>query len=85
MTWYLATWTPDGECCRFASIDAIVRYIIDYDLLIQDATFIVIKPNGEWRDCGLLIDCALEEERLARGYDAEHEAWAGSPEWTGRI
>jgi hypothetical protein len=85
VSWYLATWSDDGECCRFASIDAIVRYIMDYDLPIQDATFIVVKPNGEWRDCGLLVDAALEEERLALGYEADHEAYVSSFEKTGRI
>jgi hypothetical protein len=84
MTWYLATWTPDGECCRFASIDAIVRYIMDYDLPIVQATFIAVKPDGQWRDCGLLVDAALEEERLAAGYDREHAEWASSAQRTGR-
>jgi hypothetical protein len=85
MTWYFATWDETGDSQRFASIDAIVRFIMDYDVSIGNATFIAVKPNGEWRDCGLLIDAALEEERLALGYEAEHEAWLGSAEATGRI
>ena len=84
MTWYFATWTDDGESQRFPSIDAIVRYIMDYDLPIVQATFIAVKPNGEWRDCGLLVDAALEEERLAAGYDRDHAEWASSAQRTGR-
>ena len=59
MTWYFATWDETGESQRFASIDAIVRFIMDYDLMIGNATFIAVKPDGQWRDCGLLIDAAL--------------------------
>ena len=84
MTWYLATWGEMGDSQRFASIDAIVRYIMDYDLSIVQATFIAVKPNGEWRDCGLLVDAALEEERLAAGYDRDHAEWASSAQRSGR-
>jgi hypothetical protein len=82
--WYFATWDETGDSQRFASIDAIVRHIMDYDLSIVQATFIVVKPNGEWRDCGLLVDAALEEERLAAGYDREHAEWASSAQRSGR-
>jgi hypothetical protein len=82
--WYFATWDETGDSKRFASIDAIVRHIMDYDLPILQATFIVVKPNGEWRDCGLLVDAALEEERLAAGYDREPAEWASSAQRTGR-
>lgn len=84
MTWYYATWTEDGEGQRFASIDAIVRYILDYDLDILNSTFIAVKPDGQWRDCGLLVDAALEEERLAASYDRAHAEWASSAQRTGR-
>ena len=84
MTWYFATWDGTGESIRFASIDAIVRYIMDYDLPIVQATFIAVKPDGQWRDCGLLVDAALEEERLAAGYDRAHAEWASSAQRTGR-
>jgi hypothetical protein len=84
MTWYFATWDETGESIRFSSIDAIVRYIMDYDLSILQATFIAVKPDGQWRDCGLLVDAALEEERLAAGYDREHADWASSAQRTGR-
>jgi hypothetical protein len=84
VTWYFATWDDTGDSIRFSSIDAIVRYIMDYDLSVIQSTFIVVKPNGEWRDCGLLIDAALEEERLAAGYDREHAEWASSAQRTGR-
>ena len=84
MTGYLATWSDDGDCCRCVSIDAIVRYVMDHDLPIVQATFIAVKPNGEWRDCGLLVDAALEEERLAAGYDRAHADWASSAQRTGR-
>ena len=57
---------------------------MDYDLPIIQATFIAVKPNGEWRDCGLLVDAALEEERLAAGYDRDHAEWASSAQKTGR-
>ena len=82
--WYYATWDETGDSQRFSSIDAIVRYIMDYGLEILNATFICVKPDGQWRDCGLLIDAALEEERLAAGYDAEHVLWASSAQRTGR-
>ncbi|MGA0927535.1 MAG: hypothetical protein ACO3RW_10075 [Burkholderiaceae bacterium] len=84
MTWFFCTWGETGESQRFASLDAIVRYIMDYDLPILNATFICVKPNGEWRDCGLLVDAALEEERLAAGYDRDHASWASSAQRTGR-
>ena len=84
MTWYFATWDETGESVRFASIDAIVRYVMDYDLPIVQATFIAVKPDGQWRDCGLLVDAALEEERLAAGYDRDHADWASSAQRTGR-
>ena len=84
MTWYIATWDDTGESVRFSSIDAIVRYIMDYDLPIVQATFIAVKPDGQWRDCGLLVDAALEEERLAAGYDRDHAEWASSAQRTGR-
>ena len=84
MTWYLATWDETGDSQRFASIDAIVRFIMDYDLSVLQATFIAVKPNGEWRDCGLLVDAALEEERLAAGYDRAHADWAASAQRSGR-
>lgn len=84
MTWYYATWDATGESIRFSSIDAIVRYIMDYDLPIVQATFIAVRPDGEWRDCGLLVDAALEEERLAAGYDRDHAEWASSAQRTGR-
>jgi hypothetical protein len=82
--WYFATWNDDGESQRFPSIDAIVRYVLDYDLPIVQATFIAVRPDGQWRDCGLLVDAALEEERLAAGYDREHAEWASSAQRTGR-
>ncbi len=84
MIWYFATWDETGESIRFSSIDAIVRHILDYDLPIVQATFIAVKPDGQWRDCGLLVDAALEEERLAAGYDREHAEWASSAQRTGR-
>lgn len=84
MTWYFATWDEGGESIRFPSIDAIVRYVLDYDLPIVQATFIAVRPDGQWRDCGLLIDAALEEERLAAGYDRDHVDWLSSAQRTGR-
>ncbi len=84
MIWYFATWDETGDSQRFASIDAIVRHILDYDLPIVQATFIAVKPDGQWRDCGLLVDAALEEERLAAGYDRDHAEWASSAQRTGR-
>ena len=84
MTWYFATWSETGDSQRFASIDAIVRFIMDYDLAVIQATFIAVKPDGQWRDCGLLVDAALEEERLAAGYDRDHADWAASAQRTGR-
>ncbi len=84
MTWYFATWDDTGDSIRFSSIDAIVRHIMDYDLPIVQATFICVRHDGRWRDCGLLVDAALEEERLAAGYDREHAEWASSAQRTGR-
>ena len=84
MIWYFATWDDTGDSIRFSSIDAIVRYVLDYDLPIVQATFIAVRPDGQWRDCGLLVDAALEEERLAAGYDRDHAEWASSAQRTGR-
>lgn len=84
MIWYFATWDETGDSIRFSSIDAIVRYVLDYDLPIVQATFIAVRPDGQWRDCGLLVDAALEEERLAAGYDRDHVEWASSAQRTGR-
>jgi hypothetical protein len=84
VTWYFATWDNTGDSIRFSSIDAIVRHIMDYDLSVIQATFIAVKPDGQWRDCGLLVDAALEEERLAAGYDRDHAEWASSAQRTGR-
>ena len=84
MIWYFATWDGTGDSIRFSSIDAIVRYVLDYDLPIVQATFIAVRPDGQWRDCGLLVDSALEEERLAAGYDRDHVDWLSSAQRTGR-